>query len=370
MVSRRGVMAGVGAAASGALLGRRVRGAEPVRCLMWWDYVTVETVDQYRAATGGELFARGIGANDEIFTFLRAAPGRYSVVSPHQGLIPGLLDAGLLQPVDPVKLPRLAEVDPRLNDDRWFLVDGQRYGVPLVYGNSPLVTNAETLPTPPASWDELTSDAYTGKLGMLDDGLGHLSHWSAALGYPDPAAMTLDDLSEVTKALIALRRDQVRLFTPWVGEIAAGLASGELLATTTGWAGMPLLPEAAGADLRLSHPGPRDYGYLHALCIPAGAPDVEGAHRVIDFMLGVDQQAALAARVKRGVVNLGALPMLDATVGPLVGYEDLNATLAASPITSFPPLTGREEGKATYVDWVNAWERVRLTASKNAPDDE
>ena len=363
-------MAGVGAAAVAPLLGRRGRAAEPVRCLMWWDYVTQETVDQFRAATGGELFARGIGANDEIFTFLRAAPGRYSVISPHQGLIPGLLDADLLQPIDPAKLAHLAEVESRLNDDRWFVIDGQRYGVPLVYGTSPLVTSAETLPNPPASWEELMSKDYTGKLGMLDDGLGHLSHWSAVLGYPDPAAMTLDDLGEVTTKLVALKRNRVRLFTPWVGEIAAGLVSGEILATTTGWEGMPLLPEAAGGDLRLSHPGPRDYGYLHALCIPAGAPDVEGAHRVIDFMLQADQQAALAARVKRGVVNLKALPLLDATVAPYVGYADLGATLETSPITSFPPLTGREEGKATYVDWVNAWERVRLTTSKNAPDEE
>ncbi len=370
VMSRRRVIAGMGAAIS-PLLGRRVgAAAEPVRCLLWWDYITRETIDQFRAATGDDLFARGIGANDEIFTFLRAAPGRYSVVSPHQGLIRGLLDVGLLQPIDPAKLPHLAEVEPRFDGDRWFAIDGQRYGVPLVYGSSPLVTSAKTLPTPPAAWEELRSKAYRGKLGMMDDGLGHLFHWSAALGYPDPSVLSLEDLAEVTAALVALKRDQVRIFTTSVGELAAGLASGELLAATTGWAGMPLLPEAAEGELGLSHPAPRDYGFVHALCIPAGAPDVDGAHRVIDFLLRADQQAALAARVKRGVVNLGALPLLDAMVAPYVGYPDLDATLAASPITAFPPLTGRDEGKATYVDWVNAWERVRLTASKNAPKDE
>lgn len=370
-ISRRRAIAGAGAALASPLLERRGgSAAEPVRCLLWWDYINRETIDQFRAATGGDLFARGIGANDEIFTFLRAAPGRYSVVSPHQGLIRGLHDVGLLQPIDPAKLPHLAEVEPRFNGDRWFMIDGQRYGVPLVYGTSPLVTSAKVLPTPPASWEELTAKAYTGKLGMLDDGLGHLLHWSAALGYPDPVAMTLDDLAEVTRLLVTLKRDQVRIFTTSVGELAAGLASGEILATTNGWEGLPLLPEAADGELRLSHPAPRDYGYIHALCIPAGAPDVEGAHRMIDFMLQADQQAALAGRVKRGVVNLGALPLLADIIEPYVGYPDLDAILATSPITSFPPLTGREEGWATYVDWVNAWERVRLTASKNAPDEE
>ena len=366
-------MAGMGAAVVAApTLGRArgARAAEPVRCLLWWDYITGETIEQFRAATGMDLFARGIGANDEIFTFLRAAPGRYSVVSPHQGLIRGLLDVGLLQPINPAKLPHLAEVDPRLDDDRWFTIDGRRYGVPLVYGTSPLVTSATTMPTPPAGWEELRSRAYRGKLGMLDDGLGHLFHWGGALGYPDPAAMTLDELTDLTADLVALKRDQVRIFTPSIGVIAAALASGEILAATTGWEGLPLVPEAAEGELRLSHPAPRDYGYLHALCIPADAPDVDGAHRMIDFMLQADQQAALATRVKRGVVNLGALPMLHDTVAPYIGHPDLDATLAASPVTAFPPLTGREEGKATYVDWVNAWERVRLTASRNAPDDE
>ena len=371
MVNRRRVMVGMGAAAATPLLGRRAgSAAEPVRCLLWWDYVNNETIEQFQAATGAGLFVRGIGANDEIFTFLRAAPGRYSVVSPHQGLIRGLHDVGLIQPMDPAKLPHLAEIEPRFNGDRWFMVEGRRYGVPLVYGTSPLVSSAATLPTPPARWEELTTKAYRGKLGMLDDGLGHLSHWSAAIGLPDPAAMTLDDLAELTTDLVALKRDQVRIFTTSIGELAAGLASGEILATTTGWEGVPLLPEAAGSELRLSHPAPRDFGYVHALCIPAGAPDVDGAHRVIDFLLQADQQAALAARVKRGVVNLKALPLLDDRVASYVGYPDLDTALAASPITSFPPLTGREEGRATYVDWVNAWERVRLTASKNAPADE
>ena len=366
MIDRRRVLAGTAGVAAASLSPRRpVSAAEPVRCLLWWDYVDGETIGQFRAATGGDLFARGIGANDEIFTFLRAAPGRYSIVSPHQGVVRGLHDVGLLQPIDPAKLPHLAEVAPRFDGDRWFAVDGRRYGVPLLYGTSPLVTSAATLPEPPAGWDELTGRAYRGKLGMMDDGLGHLLHWSHALGYPDPAAMTPADLAAVTTQLIALKRDQVGIFTTSIGEIAAGLASGDIRATTTGWEGMPLLPEATGADLRLSHPSPGDVGFVHALCIPAGAPDVDGAHRVIDFLLQADQQAALARRVKRGVVNLSALPLLDPTIVPYVGYPDLDATLLASPIASFPPLDDAASGVATYVDWVNAWERVRLTASKN-----
>ena len=365
MISRRHLLgASLGAplvATLGSPRSLAAQGPEPIRMLLWWDYVTVETMDAYRAATGGELFVRGIGANDEIFTFLRAGRNRYSVVSPHQGVVRDLYDVGLIQPLDPAKLPRLAEVDPHFNDDRWFMIGEQRYGVPLTFGSSPLVYSAKHLPEPPAEWTDLFDQAFAGKLAMLDDGLGHLMHWSSALGLPDPSELTPNNLSRLLARLTTLKRDNVGLFSPSLGEITAALVRGDVLATTTGWEGIPMLPEAEGGDLRLAHPQPADYSFLHCLCIPADAPDVEGAHRFIDFMLSAEQQAALAMRVKRGVVNLAAVPLLSEPVRAYFDYDNLDATLTRSPLRSFPPTNeASSDGIATYVDWVNGWERIRL----------
>jgi spermidine/putrescine transport system substrate-binding protein len=365
MISRRTLLAGSLAAGAGPRLLRRAVAAEPIRMLLWWDYVGPEDIERYREQTGGDLFIRGIGANDEIFTFLRAGRNRYSVISPHQGLIGLLHELDLIQPINPAKLPHLSEIDPRFNDDRWFLIDGERYGVPLAYGSSPLVYNAATLPTPPAEWRDLLSPDYIGKLAMIDDGLGHLMHWSHALGFPDPSELTRDHLTELLAQLTVMKRSQVRLFTDSLGEMATALVRGEVLATTTGWEGLPLVEEAQGGDLRLAHPLPGDYGYIHALCIPADAPDVAGAHRFIDFMLQAEQQASLANRVKRAVINQEAVPLLAEPVRALYNYADLDAMLSLSPVLSFPPMTS-PDGVATYLDWIQGWERIRLVKSKYA----
>ncbi len=92
----------------------------------------------------------------------------------------------------------------------------------------------------------------------------------------------------------------------------------------------------------------------------------DAAHQFIDFMLSAEEQAGLANRTIRGIVNLGATGLIDEHIRNLTDYSNLDAALAQSPMLGFPPLSETVDGPATYLDWVTSWERIRLVKSEAA----
>jgi spermidine/putrescine transport system substrate-binding protein len=339
-----------------------------LRVLGWAGYIDDGVIDRFGKQTGIELQLFTVGAYDEIFTQLHAGGiGYYSIIAPHHGLLPLLHTDGFVQPLDLNRVPRFAELGPQFLLPETTEIDGARYAVPLVFGTSPCIYNAALLPEPPAWWTDLDSPVFDGKVGMFDDGLGHFFHWGRVVSPETAPNLSTDDFGRAVLLLTSLKHNRVSHFTPFDYDLVLELASGKAVVSTTGWEGMLLLPEAAGADLRIARPEPGDYAWVQTLAIAAGAPQPEAAHQLIDFMLSPEEQAALAVRVVRGVVHPAAGALIPEPYHSLLGYPDLDAVLAHSPILDFPPI-GEASGEAvTYLEWVIAWEQIRLAESEAAP---
>ncbi len=367
LLSRRRML-GITLAGAGSLqwsrTGRGQSGERPVvRMLCWPGYDDDDVLAAFAKATGARVEVTLVGANDEFFTFLRAGGiGRYDIVTPHNGLVLALAKAGLLQPVIPDLIPNMAGVFPRFQWPEWVREGEQRWGVPFLWGTSPMVYNADKFANPPETWNIVRSRSLRGRVAMTEDGLGHLLLWNTVAGYADPTRVTKAQLNATTDMLIAIKRDQAVAFVPSVAELVGMLASGRAWVSTIGWESAPFLPQAKGGRLRTTHPAPGDYSFCDNLCIPAQAPNAELAHALINHYLAPESQAALMNRLYRGTVSSAAVPLLNERARDLYHYDDLDAVFAVSPLRGFPPLTDEGDGIATYVDWVKAWERVRFTA--------
>jgi spermidine/putrescine transport system substrate-binding protein len=343
------------------------RAQEPLVVLGWGGYTDQGVLDRFRVETGIEVIIDQIGAYDEIFLRMRSGGrGRYSVLPPHHGLVPMMLAGNLIQPLDEGLIPRLAEVDARLLLPDTTVVDGRRGAVPLIWGTCPCIYNADLLPEPPTSWAELDSDAFTGRIGMQDDSFGHMNLWGRVSAGDTVPILTPAQFDATTSILENLKRNRVAHFTPYAADLTAHLANGSILLTTTGWEGMLLLPEAAGANLQIARLAPGDFSWMQTLAIAADAPMPEVAHQFINFMLGPEEQAGLAHRTQRNIVHPGAPPFIDEPLRNLTAYDDLDAVLSQSPILDFPPVGETMDGTATYLDWVTAWEQIRLVKSEAA----
>ena len=365
-IDRRRLLAG--AATAPLVIRRSASAAQPLRVLGWFNYIDEGVVDRFRELTGIEVQLFTVGAYDEIFTQLRAGGlGYYSVIAPHHGLLPLLHQDGFVQPLDLARIPRFLELNTSFLLPGTTEIDGARYAVPLVFGTSPCIYNAALLPEPPDAWTDLDSPIFDGKVGMFDDGLGHFMHWGRVASPATAPRLSPNGFAGTVERLTSLKQDRVSHFTPFVSDLVFQLANGKAVVTTTGWEGMLLLPEAAGVELRIARPAPGDYSWVQTLAIPAESPQAEAAHRFIDFMLSPEEQAALSTRIVRGVVHPGAAVLIPEPIRTLLGYPDLDAVLAHSPILDFPPIGEAADETATYLEWVTAWEQIRLVESEAAP---
>lgn len=344
------------------------RAQEPLRVLGWQGYADQPMLDRFRNQTGLDVQVETIGAYDEIFIRLRAGGVRqYSVIAPHHGLTMALQLAGLIQPLDLGHIPHWAEVDPRFTLPETTVVDGVRYAAPILFGTCPAIYNADLLPEPPVRWADLDSDAFTGKVAMLDDSFSHFNLWGRVIDADAAPALSSEAMQRTVDILANLKRNRVSHFTPFPGDLVAQLARGKAVISTTGWGGLTLLPERGTAQLRTAHLAPGDFSFVQTLVISAEAPQVEAAHQFIDFMLSPDEQAALAARTTRGIVHPRAVALIPEQIRVLTDYANLDAVFAQSPILPYPPLAASPDGTATYADWVVAWERIRTLKSNAAP---
>lgn len=357
--SRRTLLA---ATAAGLLLSTRSSSAATqLRILCWPAYDNAVATSAFRRDRDATIRANHIGANDEIFTFLRAGGlGVYDAVTPSNGLVQPLARAGLIQPLDMERLPNAAALLPAFQSPGWAMVDGQQYGLPLSWRTNPLVYNAESLATPPGLWTDLASERFRGKVVMIDDVIGHFTIWNRALGAADPARVTKTQLSDTAKLLTTIKRARALAYVGNFNDVATRLATGGGWASTTGQEIVPWLPQAGDANLQLARPGPGDFSVCDCLCIPTRAPNPELAYAYLDAMIAADAQAALANALYRATVSSAAIQLLSSDARGLFGYDDLDRVFAISPLFGFPPLEEEDE-LATYVDWVVAWDRIRFT---------
>lgn len=366
-VTRRRLLAGASAGLLGVAAARhwgRADDGDALRLLCWEGYENPGANKAFSDARGLAVQADYLGANDEIFTFLRAGGlGQYDLVTPSNGLIAPLVANGLIQPIDLARLKNTAGLFPAFAQPDWTVVDGKVYAVPYTWRTGPLVYDAKKLSEPPAKWTDLITIPYKAKVVMPDDVVSHFLTWNRALGVADPARVTTFELNQTVSLLVRIKRDQTVAFVGGPHDVAHELATGRSAVSTMGWESVPSLADAKGADLRLAHPEPGDFSICDSLCIPVDAPHLDAAYAFIDAMLTPEAQAKLAAALFRGSVTSAAVPLIPEGPRGLFGYDDLDKVFTISPLAGFPPLSAEEApGFATYVDWVVAWDRIRFTA--------
>ncbi|HYP59993.1 MAG TPA: extracellular solute-binding protein [Thermomicrobiales bacterium] len=365
MISRRRILA---VAAAPLIQYAPARAQEPLLVLGWDGYLDQPAIDRFKHATGIDVVLDVVGSYDEIFTQLRAGGvHRYSVIAPHHGLIGDLQQRGFIQPLDPNQIPHLAEIDSHFALTDTTVIDGAKYGAALIFDTCPALYNADLLPEPPNNWLALASDLYTGKVGMLDDGFSHFNLWGRAIGAAHPPNLSANEMLATTAILSELKQNRVSHFTPYPADLVAQLANSKAVISTTGWGGLTLLPDRGKANIKVVHLQPGDFSFVQVLAITAEAPQVPAAHQFINFMLSPNEQAALANRTTRAIVNLGAVPMIDPAISGFTNYADLDSVMAQSPPLGFPPIGETTDGTVSYLDWALAWDKVRSLKSTAAP---
>jgi spermidine/putrescine transport system substrate-binding protein len=210
----------------------------------------------------------------------------------------------LLVPLDHAKLPNLKNIgqeyygqphDPKLT-----------YSVPYMQGTVGIVVNTEKVKDPVTGYADVFQDKYKGRIVVLDDALEIVTWGLATLGL-GPDAVTKENLEKVRPILArwlplvkvydsdspktALLNGDVDLGIVWSGEAA-------ILIKEEPKKFVYVLPKEGG------------HMFIDNMAIPKGAPNVEGAHKFIDYLMRPEVSKLISEEFPYTNPNLEARKLL------------------------------------------------------------
>jgi putative spermidine/putrescine transport system substrate-binding protein len=189
-------------------------------------YEEYDWVTPFEKKTGCEVTSKYADSSDEMVTLMRQGSS-YDGVSASGDASNRLIAGGNVAAVDPALFPDMPNVIGPLNpeggtDTAHYIVDGNVYGSPYMYGPNFLMYNAKEVKPRPTSWDVVFEPnspyagqvtAYNFPIYIADAALYLMTH-NPELGIEDPYELTQEQFD----AAVELLKGQSQLISKyWTG---------------------------------------------------------------------------------------------------------------------------------------------------------
>jgi putative spermidine/putrescine transport system substrate-binding protein len=370
-------------------------GEGSLQLIAWHGYTedgTTEGFEEYdwvtpfEDETGCQVDVTYADSSDEMVQLMRQGGGAtFDGVSASGDASNRLIAGGDVGAVDPALFPEMENVIAPLNPDGGtntdhYIVDGNVYGTPYMYGPNFLMYNTLEVSPAPTSWD-VTFEAdspYAGKVTAYDspifiaDAAMYLMATQPDLGITDPYELTQDQFdasvellkqqAEMISAYWALYTDEIDGFVD--GSMVVGTAWPVNLTYTKG-------PEAANTAAVIPTEGVT--GWADTWMISANAPNPNCMLMWMDHTLQPDVQAEVGIYYGAAGSNVDSCAAIAEALGK--GGDELVDTVEYSfcgdaeflnsiHLWKTPQVACGDDRGDTCIDysqWTQAWTEVRGT---------
>jgi putative spermidine/putrescine transport system substrate-binding protein len=344
-------------------------------------YEEYDWVTPFEDETGCQVNVTYADTSDEMVTLMRQGEGGvYDGVSASGNASNRLIAAGDVGAVDPALFPDLANVIGPLQpetgtNNAHYVVDGNMYGTPYMYGPNFLMYNTDVVSPAPTSWD-ITFEAdspYAGSITAYDDPIFiadaamYLKTHNPDLGITDPYELTqeqfdasielLQQQSELVVAYWALYTDQID-----------GFLDGSMVAGTAWPVNFTYSKDAPAAAVI---PSEGVTGWADTWMISANAPNPNCMLKWMEWTLQPDVQAEVGIYYGAAGSNVESCALIAEGLGE--GGEDLVNSVEYSfcgdeeflnsiYLWKTPQVDcGDDRGEVCidYSEWTQAWTEVR-----------
>lgn len=292
----------------------------------WIDYIAPDTLEKFQAETGIKVISDYFDTNEMLEAKLLTGRSGYDIVVPSFTFMSRQIKAGVFQPLDKSKLTNLAKLDKKLMKDLSRLDQGNRYGVPYLWGTTGIAYNVDKVTAilgkdaPVHSWELVFNPKYLKKLAscgvsVLDtpDEIYPLAlHYLGKNPYPKaPSEYKMD--SDAAKLLQSIR-PYIQSFNS--SQYITDLADGNLC-VAVGYSGDIMQAQfraeeaAKGVNIAYTIPDEGTSVWFDMLAIPADSKNADAAHEFINFVMRPDIIADITNYVAYPNANDEALPLID-----------------------------------------------------------
>jgi len=303
---------GVGATVLGAPRIARAAGGD-VKVLNWQGYGTDEawSVDAFHKATGNTVTHDYYNSESEMITKMRTNPGGYDVVVTNCAWNSIASKEGLIQPIDTAKIPHWGDLNPAFRDSPLLNDGGKPFGVAWVWGITAIAYSTDVFKESPATLAKLWDPALKKRVALRDDGVEAVSFGAIATGQDmnHPA-----DLGKVKAKLLELKENVALLWSSedeWNKQFAA-----KAFDISVYWSGSALRSKT-NFKLPVGYYVPQEggIGWFDGLAVVKDAPNVDGAHAFINWMVDpefyVEWETKVGAPASANPKAMAALPDSD-----------------------------------------------------------
>jgi putative spermidine/putrescine transport system substrate-binding protein len=316
--------------------------------IAWNGYTEDGSVDEnfdwvtpFEEESGCNVTVKYADTSDEMVTLMRQGGGAtYDGVSASGDASNRLIAGGDVGAVDPNLFPDLATVIAPLSptdgtNNAHYVVDGNVYGTPWMYGPNFLMYNTDVVKPAPTSWDitfetELNGEPnpYAGKLTAYDsaifiaDAAMYLMTHQPDLGITDPYEL---DETQLNAAVDLLKQQSGMIGKYWAlyTDEIDGFVDGSMVAGTA-W---PINLSYAELDAPVDAAQPTEgmTGWADTWMISANAPHPNCMLTWMNYSLGADVQAEVEYWYGAAGSNTESCAALEKLLGKK--YADLANTL-------------------------------------------
>ncbi|MFD0980191.1 polyamine ABC transporter substrate-binding protein [Tropicimonas aquimaris] len=278
--------------------------ADEVRVYNWSDYIDEELLAKFEEETGLDLIYDVFDSNEVLETKMLAGGSGYDVVVPSGTFLQRQIVAGAFQKLDPAKLPNL--------ENMWDVIESRTaqydpdnaYSINYMWGTTGIGANVGKVQ------EVLGEDAPLDSLALVFDpanmeklaqcGVYFLDAPAemipAALKYigEDPDSHDPDVIAKTEEVFMAIR-PYISKFNS--SEYINALANGDIC-VAVGWSGdiLQARDRAAEADngVEIVYNAAKEGAqmWFDQMAIPADAPNPDGAHAFLNFIMDAENMAA------------------------------------------------------------------------------
>jgi putrescine transport system substrate-binding protein len=324
--------------------------AEEVRVYNWSDYIDEDLLAKFEAETGIDLIYDVFDSNEVLETKMLAGGSGYDVVVPTGTFLQRQISAGAFQKLDFSKLPNAVNMWDVIKERTAQYDPGNEYSINYMWGTTGLGVNvgkvAEVLgdDAPVDSLDLIFDPANMEKLASC--GVHFLDAPAemvpAALKYigENPDSQDPDVIAKAEPVLAAVRPYILKFHS---SEYINALANGDIC-VAFGWSGdiLQARDRAIEADngVEIAYNAPKEGAlmWFDQMAIPIDAPNVDGAHKFLNFIMDAQNMAAASNYVYYANGNLASQEYLveDVIGDPAIypGPDTLKNLYTTSPYSS------------------------------------
>ncbi|WP_117236905.1 polyamine ABC transporter substrate-binding protein [Thermus sediminis] len=278
-----------------------------LRLFIWSEYIDPAILEAFSKETGLRVRVDLYESNEELIAKLRAGGvGQYDLIFPSDFYVPSLIQLKLVRPLDHAKIPNLKNLDDRFKNPPFD--PGNRYSAAYQWGTTGLIYRKDRVPEP-RSWAVLFKEPKAPFI-LMDSPREMLGNVLKYLGY----SVNTKNRMEVQRAgQVLLQAKRSRYFLGFEGGVGG---KNRVVAGAATYAVVYNGDAIKAADenpSRVAFAIPQEGAtlWVDSMMIPARAPNPEGAHRFINFILDPKVGAQLSNFNRFATPNKAALPYIN-----------------------------------------------------------